>query len=153
MTPLDLKIPPLLVAAVAASAMLVLSRAMPWLTYDWPWRVASGLALTIVGGAVALAGVLEFRRRRTTVNPTTPGAASTVVSSGVYRRSRNPMYLGFLCALAGLAVYLSNAAAVGMIAFFVAYMNRYQIEPEERALLAKFGPEYAAYMASVRRWL
>jgi protein-S-isoprenylcysteine O-methyltransferase Ste14 len=63
------------------------------------------------------------------------------------------MYLGFLCALAGVAVYLSNVAAVVMIALYVAYMNRYQIEPEERALLAKFGPEYAAYMASVRRWL
>ena len=153
MTPLDLKIPPLLVVILTAVAMLVVSRVMPWLAYDWPWRVASGLALAVVGGAVALAGVVEFRRRRTSVNPMTPGAASTIVASGVYRCSRNPMYLGFLCALAGLAVYLSNAVAVGMIAFFVVYMNRYQIEPEERALLAKFGPEYAAYMASVRRWL
>jgi protein-S-isoprenylcysteine O-methyltransferase Ste14 len=83
----------------------------------------------------------------------TPGAASTIVSSGVYRWSRNPMYLGFLCALAGLAVYLSNAASFVMIAAYVAYMNRYQIEPEERALLARFGPEYASYMAKVRRWL
>jgi protein-S-isoprenylcysteine O-methyltransferase Ste14 len=153
MTSLDLKIPPLLVVVLTAVAMLVLSRVMPWLAYDWPWRVASGLALTVVGGAVALAGIVEFRRRRTTVNPMTPGAASTIVASGVYRRSRNPMYLGFLCALAGLAVYLSNAAAFGMIGIFVAYMNRYQIEPEERALLAKFGPEYAAYMSNVRRWL
>lgn len=153
MTPLDLRIPPLLVAVLTALAMLVLSRVAPGLAFAWPWRVAGGLALVAVGGMVALAGVVEFRRRRTTVNPMTPGAASAIVSSGVYRWSRNPMYLGFLCALAGVAVYLSNVAAVVMIALYVAYMNRYQIEPEERALLAKFGPEYAAYMASVRRWL
>jgi protein-S-isoprenylcysteine O-methyltransferase Ste14 len=153
MTPRDLKVPPLLVAALTALAMLVLSRVAPGLAHDWPWRLAGGLSLIVVGGAVALAGVVEFRRRRTTVNPMTPGAASTIVTSGVYRQSRNPMYLGFLFALAGLATYLSNAASVLMIAAYVAYMNRYQIEPEERALLEKFGPEYAAYMARVRRWL
>jgi protein-S-isoprenylcysteine O-methyltransferase Ste14 len=153
MTPLDLKIPPLLVAVLTAFVMMALSRVAPALAYAWPWRFAGGLSLIVVGGAVALAGVVEFRRRRTTVNPMTPGAASTIVSSGVYRWSRNPMYLGFLCALAGLAVYLSNAASLVMIAAYVAYMNRYQIGPEERALHARFGPEYAAYMASVRRWL
>jgi protein-S-isoprenylcysteine O-methyltransferase Ste14 len=153
MTPLDLKVPPLLVVVLTALAMLVLSRVVPGLVYDWSWRLAGGIGLIIVGGTVALAGVVEFRRRRTTVNPMTPGAASTIVSSGVYRWSRNPMYLGFLCALAGLAVYLSNAASFVMIAAYVAYMNRYQIEPEERALLARFGPEYASYMAKVRRWL
>jgi protein-S-isoprenylcysteine O-methyltransferase Ste14 len=153
MTPLELKVPPLLVAVVTGLGMFVVSRAAPGLAHDWPWRVAAGLSLVVMGGMVALAGVVEFRRRRTTVNPMTPGAASAIVSSGVYRWSRNPMYLGFLCALAGMAVYLSNAASVVMIVLYVAYMNRYQIEPEERALLAMFGPEYAAYMASVRRWL
>ena len=75
------------------------------------------------------------------------------MSSGVYRISRNPMYLGFFLALAGWALYLSNAVAVLLLPVFLAYMTQYQIKPEERALLAKFGPEFAQYMASVRRWM
>ena len=79
--------------------------------------------------------------------------SALVVSSGVYRVSRNPMYLGFLLALAGWAVYLSNAGAALLLPAFVAYMTRFQIKPEERALLVKFGPEFAQYMSRVRRWL
>jgi protein-S-isoprenylcysteine O-methyltransferase Ste14 len=63
------------------------------------------------------------------------------------------MYLGFLLALAGWAVYLSNVAAALLLPAFVAYMNQYQVKPEERALLAKFGPEFAHYMSRVRRWI
>ncbi len=102
---------------------------------------------------MAFAGVAAFRRERTTVNPLTPGAATSVVSSGVYSRSRNPMYVGFLLALAGWAVYLSNVAAALLLPAFVAYMNRYQIKPEERVLLAKFGTAFEQYMARVRRWI
>ena len=61
------------------------------------------------------------------------------------------MYLGFLLVLTGWAVYLSNAFAVLLLPAFVAYMNRFQIKPEEPALLAKFGPRFAQYMAAVRR--
>jgi protein-S-isoprenylcysteine O-methyltransferase Ste14 len=153
MPSLELKIPPLLVASVAGLAMLGLARVTPGLALALPWRTVGSGSLVVAGVAVALWGVVEFRRQRTTVNPMSPGAASALVSSGVYRRSRNPMYLGFLCALTGLAVYLSNAATVAMVVAYVAYMNRYQIEPEERALLAKFGPKYAQYMSNVRRWL
>lgn len=72
---------------------------------------------------------------------------------GVYCFSRNPMYLGFLLALAGWIVYLSNVLAALLLPAFVAYMNRFQIKPEERALLTKFGPSFAHYMAAVPRWL
>ena len=102
---------------------------------------------------MAIAGVMAFRDKRTTVNPLTPSASSSVVSSSVYRVSRNPMYLGFLLALAGWAVYLSNAGAALLLPAFVAYLTQYQIKPEEHALLAKFGSEFAQYMSRVRRWL
>ena len=105
---LELKIPPLLVALVIGIAMLGMSRAAPKLSFALPGGLAIALSLVALGGIVALAGVVAFRRERTTVNPVTPGASSSVVSSGVYRYSRNPMYLGFLLALAGWAVYLSD---------------------------------------------
>lgn len=150
---LELKVPPLLVGLAFAGAMGGVAHVAPGLSYTLPARFALALALVALGGSVALAGVVAFRRKRTTVNPLTPGASSSVVSSGVYRVSRNPMYLGFSMALAGWALYLSNAVAVLLLPAFVAYMTRYQIKPEERALLAKFGPEFAQYMARVRRWI
>jgi protein-S-isoprenylcysteine O-methyltransferase Ste14 len=87
------------------------------------------------------------------VNPTQPETSSTIVTSGIYRWSRNPMYAGFLLILAGWAVQLASIAAVLLLPAFVLYMNRYQIQPEERALTDKFGAEYLSYRRRVRRWL
>jgi protein-S-isoprenylcysteine O-methyltransferase Ste14 len=150
---LELKIPPPLVMLAFGSAMLGVSRAAPELSSALPGSLAIALSLAALGAMAGLAGVVAFRRQRTTVNPMTPGASSSVVSTGIYRFSRNPMYLGLLFALAGWAVYLSNAAAAILLPAFVAYMNQYQIKPEERTLLAKFGPRFAQYMSRVRRWV
>lgn len=150
---LELKIPPLLVWLVLAGAMLGVAYSAPGLTFTLAGSSAIALALVVLGGAMAIAGVIAFREKRTTVNPLTPSASSFVVSGGVYRVSRNPMYLGFLLALAGWAVYLSNAGAALLLPVFVTYITQYQIKPEERALLEKFGSEFAQYMSRVRRWL
>jgi protein-S-isoprenylcysteine O-methyltransferase Ste14 len=150
---LELKIPPLLVWLVVAGAMFGVAYSAPGLSFLLAGSSAIALALVTLGGALTLAGFIAFRAKRTTVNPLTPCASSSVVSSGVYRVSRNPMYLGFLLALAGWAVYLSNVGAALLLPAFVAYMTQYQIKPEERALLAKFGTEFAEYMFRVRRWL
>jgi protein-S-isoprenylcysteine O-methyltransferase Ste14 len=150
---LELKIPPLLVWLVFAGVMFGVAESAPSLSFRLAGSSVIALALAALGGAVAFAGVIAFRHKRTTVNPLTPSASSSVVSTGVYRVSRNPMYLGFLLALAGWAVYLSNFGAALLLPAFVAYMTQYQIKPEERALLAKFGPEFAQYMSQVHRWL
>lgn len=150
---LELKIPPVLVWLVMAGAMRGVSYSAPRLSFTLAGSSAIALALVTLGGALAAAGVIAFRARRTTVNPLTPSASSSVVASGVYQISRNPMYLGFLLVLAGWAVYLSNAGAAVLLPVFVAYMTQFQIKPEERALLAKFGSEFAQYMSRVRRWL
>ena len=150
---LELKIPPLLVWVVCAGTMLAVTYFAPSLSFTLVGRVPIALALVATGLALAFAGVLAFRGKRTTVNPLTPSAASSVVSNGVYRISRNPMYLGFLLALAGWAAYLSNAGALLLLPGFVGYMTQYQIKPEERALLARFGSEFAQYMSRVRRWV
>jgi protein-S-isoprenylcysteine O-methyltransferase Ste14 len=109
--------------------------------------------LFATGIAIAVAGVREFRRARTTVNPLTPAAASAMVRSGIYRHTRNPMYLGMLLMLAGWAVWLASVAALAVLPAFVLYLNRLQIEPEERALASLFGRDFEDYRRSVRRWL
>jgi protein-S-isoprenylcysteine O-methyltransferase Ste14 len=102
---------------------------------------------------LALLGVLAFRRADTTVDPRVPQQTSSLVIRGIYRFSRNPMYLEFLLLLIAVACYVINAAAFALLPLFVWYMNRFQIAPEERYLLQKFGADYRAYIKQVRRWL
>ena len=153
MNALELKVPPVAVALVFASAMWVASVYTPSLTIIIPWRSVLAVAIAVAGVAFAFAGVLAFRRAHTTINPTKPDATKTVVASGVYGVSRNPMYVGLLLVLTGWAVFLCDALTFLFLPAFVAYMNRFQIAPEERALSALFGSEYATYMRSVRKWL
>lgn len=106
-----------------------------------------------VGLIIALLGVVSFHLARTTVNPLRPDAASHLVTSGIYRWTRNPMYLGMLLVLLGCAFFLANLLCVVLATAFVPLMNRLQIVPEERTLAALFGSAFADYKASVRRWL
>lgn len=116
-------------------------------------RMAAALALGSAGLGVGIAGVLAFRRARTTVNPWRPERASALVDTGIYRHTRNPMYLGLLLGLLGWAVYLGSLLALLLALAFVPWMNRFQIGPEERALERIFGDDFAAYRRRVRRWL
>jgi protein-S-isoprenylcysteine O-methyltransferase Ste14 len=152
---LDLKVPPVALALITAAGMVALAWALPAAALPLPAsgaRVAAA-ALAAAGVAVALAGVLAFRRMRTTVNPMAPERATALVAVGIFRASRNPMYVGMLLVLAGWAVFLGNAAAALLVPAFVAWMTRFQILPEERALAERFGASYLDYCARVRRWL
>ncbi len=150
---LDLKVPPLVLLVVFGLLMSGVSFIQPDLSFQLPYGVSIATALVVAGAGIALAGVLAFRMSGTTVNPTTPEKSSQVVSVRIYRFTRNPMYLGFLLMLTGWAAYLSNAASVFALPAFVVYMNKFQIEPEERVLLAKFGVPFKEYMDAVRRWV
>ncbi|WP_259394822.1 isoprenylcysteine carboxylmethyltransferase family protein [Shewanella sp. SR44-3] len=116
-------------------------------------RLFIGTMFAAVGIAVALAGVTSFMRANTTVNPTTPNSASSLVDSGIYRFTRNPMYLGLLSMLLGWAVFLASPLTLIGALVFVVYMNRFQIKPKESALLNVFGTAFLQYQAKVRRWL
>ena len=153
MPKLELRIPPLVVAFVFAIAMSVLSLLLPAASFPMPFRYPIALCIAIAGLAIAIAGVLAFRHHQTTVNPMTPSASSSVVTTGIYRYTRNPMYLGFLLVLLAFAVFLSNVMSALFIPAFVIYMNRFQITAEEGALLAKFGTPFAQYMSKTRRWI
>ncbi len=155
MRSLELAIPPVALVLIAAAGMVALAWGVPAATLPLPatGRWVAAIALVAAGVAVALAGVLAFRRQRTTVNPMAPERATALVAVGIYRASRNPMYLGMLLALAGWAAFLANAAAALLVPAFVAWMTRFQIRPEERALAERFGAPYLAYCAAVRRWL
>ena len=100
-----------------------------------------------------LAGVVSFRASRTTINPLKPDEASALVTGGIFRFTRNPMYLGMAFVLFAWATHLGNPWLVVGPLVFALYITRFQIIPEERALLANFGELFVAYKARVRRWL
>ena len=112
-----------------------------------------GWMMGLLGLLGSTLGFIEFRRARTTLNPTRPGTSSSLVKTGIYRRTRNPMYLGFLLMLVGWAISMGNVASFLALPVFVIYLNRFQIEPEERALTSIFGDEFTAYCSDVRRWI
>lgn len=149
---LELKVPPLALVFLFG-ALMWLASAYSMFAIALPWRSALALVFYIVGSAIILAGVLTFRRMKTTVNPLTPEATTTMVTSGIYRFTRNPMYLGFLLILVGWAIDLSNPLTFAFLPLFVWYMNRFQILPEERALSTKFSETFIRYKRSVRRWV
>ena len=153
MNDLELKVPPLALVLVLAVAMWFAAAQLPSLAFPLPWRHGLAATVSTVGILFLLAGLYEFQKARTTFNPMKPDAASSVVTSGIYRVSRNPMYVGFLLVLTGWATFLAHPLPFLFLPVFVAYMNRFQISPEERALSAKFGDEYDRYKQGVRRWL
>jgi protein-S-isoprenylcysteine O-methyltransferase Ste14 len=149
----ELRVPPLALVVIFAAVMWLGAHVAPFFLVVIPWRAVIAVCLAAIGISVSLAGVAAFRRVRTTVNPYRPDATAVIVRTGVYRYSRNPMYLGFLFVLGGWAVLLSNGFAIALLPLFVAYVSRFQIAPEERWLMEKFGEEFAAYRKSTRRWL
>jgi len=152
MNSLDLKVPPLLLTLLAAVGMWLIA-SMDLLPVELQARTLVAGFFATAGVCIAAAGVVAFRRARTTVNPLTPDAASSLIDGGVYRFTRNPMYLGFLLMLLGWSVFLGDAATLPVVALFIWYLNRFQIEPEEKALAARFGDGFARYRRRVRRWL
>ena len=153
MRSLELKIPPAALGLLLGALMWATARSLPALGLALPAGPVIAGILAAVGVLVALLGVVSFRRAKTTVNPLSPETASALVTSGIYQRTRNPMYLGMLLVLLGWAVFLANVLTLLFPAVFVVLMNRLQILPEERALTAMFGSKFADYQSRVRRWL
>ncbi|EGN76233.1 putative protein-S-isoprenylcysteine methyltransferase [Idiomarina sp. A28L] len=156
MNSLELKIPPLVLVLIIATDMWLLSWIFgSWLELGWLFLTPAVLLWLSIAFGVLLPvlGVLEFRKHKTTVNPMQPKESVAVVKSGVYRFTRNPMYLGFFFLLLGFALWLGNLVAFVMLPVYLWFLTRFQIIPEERILLDNFGKPYADYMQQVRRWV
>lgn len=153
MNRLELQIPPLVLLLVFAAAMWALSAVMPGARFALPGAAWIAAGLGAGGAVIALLGVSMFRSAGTTVDPRTPHATKRMVRHGVYRLSRNPMYLGFALVLTGWALFLSHTAAVMLVPVFILYIDRFQIAPEEQFMIDRFGDEHRDYAAGVRRWI
>ena len=150
---LELRVPPPLVGLIIAGAMWAIASLPPILSLPASVRVLAAVILSVTGVAIILSGVISFRRAQTTINPLKPETSTSLVSTGIYAITRNPMYLGMLTVLLAWAVYLPSVLTLLGPVVFAFYITRFQIIPEERALHSLFGAAFAEYTQRVRRWL
>jgi protein-S-isoprenylcysteine O-methyltransferase Ste14 len=152
-TPLDNRIPPPAVTLLTGLGMGAASLAVPSVHIPDGVRYGALVLVMLSGGVFGASAFAAFSRAKTTINPVNIEDASSLVTTGIYGVSRNPMYVGLASLLVALALALSNAwLLVGPLGFIL-FTTVFQILPEERAMRAKFGDAYTAYCRRVRRWL
>ena len=149
---LELKIHPPIIFLISAGLAYICSLYLPFLSLplilsEYYW------CLCITGGMIAITGIWEFRKAKTTIDPTKPQNTSSLVSGGIYKITRNPMYLGLLLVLMGIILKFGSLSSFIALPFFIFYITIFQIKPEERIIESIFGQEYGQYKNKVRRWL
>ena len=150
---MELRIPPVIVFLLCLGFMFGCYFILPDYNFFFPYRRTLSRLFLVAGVLSGILGVLAFRLGGTTVDPTQPQKASRLITSGIYRYTRNPMYLGMALVLIGGWIRIANPVAILGVVAFVIYMTRFQIKPEEKALLRIFGEEYTSYASRVRRWV
>ena len=146
------KLPLMLVLALLI-AMLLLKAALPFGQIKFAYLDWLSLIVLVLAMGVVLSAAYAFRRAQTTFDPRTPEKTSSLVITGIFHLSRNPMYLGFLLILIAAAIYSGQLVNFLLLPLFVALANRWYIQPEEAALTQLFGQDYLNYLQQVRRWI
>jgi protein-S-isoprenylcysteine O-methyltransferase Ste14 len=147
------KIPPPVVALLLSVAMWLAARRGPFVSIESYARVVGIIGFGLLALITGALGARELRQARTTINPVRPDTASSLVTTGIYRYTRNPMYVSLAALLIAWAFWLSGSWAFLGPVLFLAFITRFQILPEERALQVKFGREYLDFRQRVRRWI
>jgi|APTNR8051073442_1049403.scaffolds.fasta_scaffold14754_2 protein-S-isoprenylcysteine O-methyltransferase Ste14 len=150
---LETKIPPPIVTAIFGLLIWLCRDFGAAIDFGRPLRIASLIGFVVIALAIDISAFLEFRKFKTTINPLAPQNASNIVQSGVFSKTRNPMYLGMVLLLSGWAIWNTSLIGLFLVGGFALYIHFFQIKPEERALSAKFGQEYLDYLQKVRRWI
>jgi len=150
---MNIRIPPLVYLLVFGAMAVLADVYSPFDILIGESRLMLSSLFGVSGLLIMFLGVREFRRHHTTVNPLSPDKASALVQSGIYRLTRNPMYLGMLAILMGVVIFTQDVMALIAVVGFVVAMNRFQIRAEEQALGKLFGDAYMGYCARTRRWI
>ncbi|QKJ23540.1 methyltransferase family protein [Poseidonibacter lekithochrous] len=150
---LELKIPPAAVMLFFMVLMYFISSVFSSLNIDFMFQMFLSIETAVSGFVLIVAASYVFNEKGTSINPMKPESASSLVTNGIYKFTRNPMYLGIAVILFAWLIFLGNVLNIINIVLFILYMNRYQIIPEERALEKKFGDDYLSYRTKVKRWL
>ncbi len=150
---LELKVIPPVQLVISAACMYGLAHLLPNYHFEWSMGLPVITLLLIAASIIGILALYDFRKHKTTFHPHTPEKSSTVVNTGVYAYSRNPMYIALVLALVAFAIYLQNYSCFAVIPLFIWYITRFQIIPEERMLDKLFPNDFQAYCQKVRRWV
>jgi protein-S-isoprenylcysteine O-methyltransferase Ste14 len=150
---LALKVVPPVQLIISVILMFGLAYYFPQYQFSLPLNIPLIIILIALAGIIGSLALIDFRKHKTTYHPHTPEKTSTVVNSGIYAYSRNPMYLALVLILLALALYFKNLTCFGVIPLFIGYITQYQIKPEEVMLNKLFPADYQVYREKVRRWL
>ena len=112
-----------------------------------------GSFMIISGLIIILSAIILFKKYQTTITPLNPSNATKLITDGIYKFSRNPMYLGLLLVLLGISTILNPIGGLFLIPLFILYLNFFQIIPEENAMINLFKDEFLEYKENVRRWI
>lgn len=152
MSRLELLLPPLPLTFVIAFLIWALNLVLP-LGIQFSGQTLLATFLLILGWLFILPAAISFFKAKTTVDPRVPNKSNKLVITGLYNISRNPMYVGMVLCLFALSMAQGNILSFVISMGFALYLNRFQIQPEERFLKQKFGEQYESYCQKVRRWI
>ena len=150
---MKLLIPPPVYALIIGVLMWFLNRYFPIVHFiDSPWNKI-GVAMIVVSAVSDFWSIFLFLKKHTTANPMKPENTTGIITKGLYKITRNPMYVGLLIILTGYAIWLGSLTPFFVLPLFYLLITEMQIKPEEEILERKFGQDYLNYKNSVRRWL
>ncbi len=150
---MKLFIPPPLYGLLFFAAMWWLDKLVPQFSFYFMGQLSFAIIIGLMGLAIDIIAIISFLKTKTTINPLAPQNTNSIVTTGLYRYSRNPMYVGLFCLLVAAALWLGNILNVFLLLIFLFLITVFQIKPEEAILAKKFGASYQHYCQRVRRWL
>lgn len=153
MTWLETRIPPPVVMLVFALLAWACTTVVPWGLFTLPVREAIVAIIAVSGVLLNALPKILFGRAGTTVNPLHPERSSRLVTSGIYRYTRNPMYLGQTLVLLAWCLWWQHPLSLLAVPAFVLYITRFQILPEERQLSLQFAEAFQQFRTRTRRGL
>ena len=148
---METKIPPPIVTLVFGLSIYLSSGIFRVVEFNHSFYL--GIILLLLGFVILISAVRLFRKDKTTVNPLSPEQATTLVTDGIFKYSRNPMYLGMAFVLGSIAVFFNLIGGIILVALFCAYITKFQIFPEERAMRDLFSDDFDKYTKVTRRWI
>ena len=151
---MHLRIPPPIVALIGV-LLIFLSKDYILILYLHPYlQNTLSILFLVIGFVIILSATKEFKKSNKTVNPMKPETSTSLVTSGIFKYTRNPMYLGLSSILLASCFYFSSLLGIIVyVPFFILYITVFQIIPEEEVMKSLFNDEYLDYCSKVRRWI
>lgn len=145
------RIPPPIITMLCVLVIFLSKSIFP--SFVFSYKLEIGIVVSIAGLLLLAVSVKSFINNNTTINPLNLKKSTYLVTDGLFRFSRNPMYLGMLLFLVGTSIILNIIGGLIISILFIFYMNFFQIIPEEKALENLFGKNYRNYKKNIRRWI